>query len=275
MTQLIKLSAALIAELVERRLHGRIGQLPTQRPDTLPAAFAVQQAVASLIPSPIIGWKCGMPSSERWVLAPLYQTELQAGQYCALWPDQQAMARVEPELCFVLKRPLPARVLPYTPQEIDAAIGATHIALELIQSRYASDAGATFLDQLADGLFNQGLWLGPAIDGEEQSEFELRWTYQDGNNANSTDLNIENTSLKDAETVMSLNGKHPNLAPRLPLYWLVNFLSAHQIDLNVGQMIITGSYAGVLEFPLNELIHLQFGSLGQADVMFCPRRLSE
>lgn len=278
MTQQIKLSAALVAELVDRRQHGRVGPLLTQRPDSLPAAFATQQAVASLSSSPIIGWKCGMPSSERWVLAPLFDAELQTTTHCQLWPSHNGLARVEPELCFVLKQPLPARVLPYSPQEIDLAIGATHIALELIQSRYALDSGAVFLDQLADGLFNQGLWLGPKIKGEETSEFELRYHVGTAQMSTSTaiegDANtrpIANSAANDPSKMVCLTGKHPNQAPRLPLYWLVNFLSAHQIDLTAGQMIITGSYAGVLEFPFDSPVQLHFGNLGEIELVFAAR----
>lgn len=274
MTQQIKLSAALVAELVDRRKHGRVGPLLAQRPDSLPAAFAAQQAVVSLLSSPIVGWKCGMPSSERWVLAPLLQAELQTASTCQLWPSNNGLARVEPELCFVLKQPLPARVLPYSPQEIDAAIGSTHIALELIQSRYANDSGALFLDQLADGLFNQGLWLGPKIHGEEASAFELRY-HVGSAQVSATYANegetAANSAASDPSNMVCLAGKHPNQAPRLPLYWLVNFLSAHQIDLSAGQMIITGSYAGVLEFPLDTPIQLHFGSLGQIELVFASR----
>jgi 2-keto-4-pentenoate hydratase len=174
----------------------------------------------------------------------------------------------------VLKQPLPARVLPYSPQEIDAAIGSTHIALELIQSRYANDSGASFLDQLADGLFNQGLWLGPKIHGKETSEFELRYhvgsAQVSATNASESESTV-NSAASEPNNMVLLAGKHPNQAPRLPIYWLVNFLSAHQIDLAAGQMIITGSYAGVLEFPFDTPVQLHFGNLGQIDLVFSSR----
>ena len=254
MTQHIKISAGLISELADRRRHGQVGPLTSQRASSLIDAFASQQAVVTMLDSPVIGWKCGMPSAERWVLAPLLQHEFQQGDDCQIWPSASGMARVEPELCFVLKHPLPARALPYSPQDVDQAIGTVHLALELIQSRYATEAGATFLDQLADGLFNQGLWLGPAIKAPEASEFLITLT---------TDA-LGQTS--------TFAGKHPNLAPRLPLYWLVNFLSAHQIDLPAGQHLITGSFAGVLELPMDTPVQLQYGDLGEIALQFRPRR---
>jgi 2-keto-4-pentenoate hydratase len=76
-----------------------------------------------------------------------------------VWSDQQC-ARIEPELAFILGRDLPARAESYTVAEIDAAIQETRLALELIGTRYSDPDAATFAEHLADGLFNQGLYLG-------------------------------------------------------------------------------------------------------------------
>ena len=51
--------------------------------------------------------------------------------------------------------------------QVDVAIGATHLALELIDSRYHDPDHAGFLDNLGDGLLNQGLYLGPQVDTEK------------------------------------------------------------------------------------------------------------
>lgn len=262
MSQHIKISATLINELAQRRRHGRLGPLLNQHPTTLADAFASQQAVISLLGEKIVGWKCGMPSAERWVIAPIIAGELTTATsalvtQCPIWPSAQGIARVEPELCFVLQQALPSRVRPYSIEDINLAIGSTHLALELIQSRYQPDAGAGFLDQLADGLFNQGLLLGPVIAGKESAQLNIRCAIQHPSEAEPREQLYE--------------GKHPNTDPRLPLHWLVNFLSSHQIDLEAGQMLITGSYAGVLEFPLNQQITLQFGDLGQFTVEFIAR----
>lgn len=262
MSPQIKISATLINELAQRRRQGRLGTLLTQRPLNLADAFATQQAVISLLGDTIVGWKCGMPSPERWVIAPLLASETTtvtsaAVTQCPIWPSAQGLARVEPELCYVLQHPLPARVRPYSIEDIHLAIGSTHLALELIQTRYLPEAGAGFLDQLADGLFNQGLCLGPAIQGMELAQFPIACSIEHPTEA--------------SPLVQHYEGKHPNTDPRLPLHWLVNFLSSHQIDLSAGQKLITGSYAGVLEFPLRQHITLQFGNLGQFSVEFIER----
>lgn len=223
----------------------------------------MQQQVALAMAEPVAGWKCLLPTPEKIVVAPIYapsmsQLDSHSAQpaTCSLWPStvpaSAGFARVEPELAFVLKQDLPPRAEPYSNAEIDAAIGATHLALELIQSRFSHDSGAGFFDQLADGLFNQGLFLGPEIHtqaGWSGAQFDLVLRFADGREQH-------------------VAAEHPNQQPKAGLYWLVNFLSAHQITLKAGQAVITGSYAGVLDLPFDEEIQFQYGDWGQFRLRF-------
>lgn len=256
------------AILAQRRQQGQSGTLlaETQRPQSLTDAFALQQQVAAAMAEPIAGWKCLLPTPDKIVVAPIFQSTVArftghdpATQHCALWPSpvpaSAGLARVEPELAFVLKNDLVPKAEPYSEDEIDQAIGATHLALELIQSRFSHDSGAAFFDQLADGLFNQGLFLGPEIQpvpGFVGSEFHLQLTFREGR-------------------VQSFNAVHPNQNPRAGLYWLVNFLSANNIPLSAGQAVITGSYAGVLDLPFDEEIQFQYGDWGQFRLRFVTK----
>ena len=53
----------------------------------------------------------------------------------------------------------------YTEAEVDKAIGSYHMALELLQRRYAASANdeLIFADRQADCLLNQGIFVGPEI----------------------------------------------------------------------------------------------------------------
>lgn len=253
--------AKAASELASRRLNARqAAVLPADcRPHNLTDAWAVQQQVAGLL-GPVIGWKCGSPSVDasgqlKIVAAPLYQDELQQGERCALWPDMQQLARVEPEYAYPLLQDLPAGT-EHSDAALLAAFGQPRLALELIQSRYTTDSGATYLDQLADGLFNQGLWLGPT-----SSEAGLRHTTQ-------PQFLLQ---CRQAGVAQLLQAVHPDLNPQQPLLPLIRLLHSRGIGLSQGQYLITGSFAGVLTFPLQQPLTLTFAGEAALNLQFIGR----
>lgn len=244
------------------------------RPKNFAEAFALQQAVglhfAGVTASDVAGWKCALPTEEKIVVGALYTSTVQQIalekrpefapteplSVCKIAASPEGFALVEPELAFELIQDLPPKSGIYTHCEIDAAIGKVRLALELIQSRYDDPSQATFFDALADGLVNQGLWLGPELklsDSSDLSQFDLSIGFADGR-------------------VEAQAGRHPNVHPRAGLYWLVNFLSEQGIGLRQGQQIITGSYAGLLKLPMDEEITLTYGNLGCFTVRFVEAR---
>lgn len=260
MTQ--KNSAAAV-ELAQRRAAGKTGPLLANelRPRSFAEAFSLQQemgeAFAGVTASEVAGWKCALPNGDKNIIGALYAATMQrqpplSAAVCRLYPDKEGLATVEPELAFELKHDLPARTTPYSETEIDAAIATTRLALELIQSRYDVPEQATFFDALADGLLNQGIWLGPELPVNappDQAGFLLTIQYANGQ-------------------LETRQARHPDGNPRAGLYWLVNFLSAQGIGLRKAQQIITGSYAGVLKLPFGEVIHLRYGELGELSISF-------
>lgn len=242
--------------LAARRRSGEQGpRLPEGcRPLDVDTALAVQAAVTEQLGERIGGWKCGTPSEGRVVLAPIYAGTMHVSSPCAAWA-RDAQVRVEPELAFILGRDLPARDTPYTPVEIDAAIARTHLALELIGSRYSDPSGVTFAENLADGLLNQGLFIGPQVDGEKAR----------------TAATMAIRVMSGTAQPINLEGRHPNAEPRAPLYWLAEFLRSRGKGLQAGQAIITGSYAGSFDLPAGQDILIEYGSLGRLTVRFAQR----
>lgn len=239
--------------LAERRRNGLQGErLPDScRPRDLESALAVQTQVTRELDESIGGWKCLLPSEKRLVLAPIFAGDIHRAAPVSVWAPQ-GKARIEPELGFVLGRDLPARDEPYTPEEVDGAIAHTHLVLELIHSRYEDPSLAEFPEMLADGLLNQGLFIGPVVDPDmAQSATELAITLHS----------------KSAGTDYR-QGHHPYTNPRAPLYWLADFLRSRGQGLKAGELVITGSYAGVLNAPLEEPVRVQFGELGELGVSF-------
>jgi len=246
--------------LVERRIYGvQSDRLPEScRPTDIDSALAIQQAVSehwcSSQDDSIGAWKCSLPAADKIVIAPIYTRTIDSIPPVAIWPKQQK-ARIEPELAFFFGSDLPPRLDAYTPAEIDAAIVRTHLALELINSRYAEPATCSFPEMLADGLVNQGLFIGPEIDAEQAriaSEFAI--------------------TLECANGERSVYaGRHPNIYPRAPLYWLVEFLRQQGQGIIAGQAVITGSFAGVIEVPLDTQIAIHYAELGTLQLSFTAK----
>jgi 2-keto-4-pentenoate hydratase len=250
--------------LAERRRSGQPGpRLPAAcRPTDLDEALAVQAAVTAELDEAIGGWKCGTPSPGKVVVAPIHLGTIERHAPCVAFArnvDGRVQVKLEPELAFVLGRDLPPRKAPYTPAEVDAAIAHTHLALELIDNRFDDGAEVSFEEKLADGLVNQGLWLGPEVDGERARHAAA----------------LTLTVAVAGQAPQRLDGRHPNPAPREPLYWLAEFLRQRGVGLRAGQPVITGSYAGSFWLPVDADSSIEYadanGLLGALKVRFKTR----
>ncbi len=244
-------------ELTARRNSGKPGpRLPEScRPLELEDAWQVQQAVTLALGQAVGGWKAALPSPGKLVLAPVYRPSISRSALCSVpFPVDSSpdSLKVETELAFVLAKDLPAREQPYTEAEVDAAVGSVHAALEICANRYADPTGFSFAEMLADGLVNNGVWLGPELEAPDRAAFELNWQAGD-------------------EPRQTVQGKHPNGHPRAPLYWLANFLRERGLGLEAGQVVITGSYAGVLTVPAGKTLRFEYAGLARFEVEFQRR----
>ena len=250
-------------ELFSRRTAGtKAPRLIEQyRPTSLDDALAIQESMIEISADRVGGWKCLLPLAEnKFIVAPIFADNVQQGEVCELFADTgsvpgKKVARVEPEIAFVLTKSLPANSNGYSEAQINDAIGSCHMALELIQSRFADDSGAEFYEVLADCLANQGLLLGPEVD--RKKAFAA--------------ANVE-VSFTQGEKVQAFSGKHPNSLPQTPIYWLINTMTKRGVSFEAGEAIITGSYCGVVELDFNELTSIAYDDIGEYQVTFTQKR---
>jgi len=221
------------------------------RPDSLEEALMVQTQMISLRSDPVGGWKCLLPPAEnQLVVAPIFADSINRGAICKLFADND-VARIEPEIAFVLAKDLPAQQQDYSEAQIDAALAGCYMALELMQDRFQENSGVEFYEKLADCLVNQGVFIGPQIDKS--------LAYKAG------EITI---NVSQAGKTQSFAGKHPNQLPQNPLYWLINFMSKRGIDFKAGQAIITGSYAGIVEVDFAGKTEIEYQGLGKYTIEF-------
>lgn len=216
------------------------------RPVTVRQGWAIQRRVAALLGDTVGGWKCSMPNEAKPVLAaPLFSKLIHRDSPCPVLNDGQ-LQKIEPEIAFVLARDLPAKETPYTDEEIRAAILEARFVVELMGSRYEDPSAIAFPELLADNVNNQGLFIGPVVP--------------DALNRSLESFPIELRA--GGEQLLARQAKHPDVNPLRPLYWLANYLAATPDYLRKGQIVTTGSYAGVIPVPLDTPISIQYGELG-------------
>ncbi|WP_394494966.1 2-keto-4-pentenoate hydratase [Shewanella sp. ENK2] len=236
--------------LKQRQQAIPVSDLRNNAPKTLDDAFAIQQIMMAQTSSEHIGWKCLIPQQNGNVIVAPLLSQLAAEQQDCSIKSIKGYALIEPEIAFVLANDLSAGQT-YSNDEIDDAVGETRLALELIEPRFSKDYDANHFERLADGLSNQGLYLGPVIDKPIAYK------------AAKIDINI---SQEKTEQVFA--GVHPCELPQNPLYWLVNHLTARGISLRAGQVIITGSYCGVVKVAMNSPVNINYQGIGQFSVNF-------
>ena len=250
MTNFYKQAAS---ELLSRRVAGtKAPRLNEElRPTSIDDALQIQSSMIELRSDKVGGWKCLQPLSEdKFVVAPIFADSVQQGNNCTLLADNNA-ARIEPEIAFILVKSLPANPEGYSEEQINEAIGPCHMALELMQDRYADESGVEFYEKLADCLVNQGLFIGPEIEREKAFT--------------ATKIDI---AVTQGEQVQTFSGVHPNSLPQNPIYWLINYMTRRGLNFNAGEAIITGSYCGIVEVEFDKPTTISYDGIGQYQVTF-------
>jgi 2-keto-4-pentenoate hydratase len=244
--------------LAARRVRQPGPRLPEScRPTELEDALAIQRRVQELLGVATGGWKCSLPTAERAIsCAAIFAPTIARASPC-LVTGRGGVARIEPEVAFVLGRDLPHRAAPYGEAQVRAAIAEVRLVLELLDSRYADPAAVAFPELLADHVSNQGLFIGPLLRDGLQREL----------------AGFAIAIKTPTATLHARNGRHPDGHPLRPLLWLANFLAgrAEFGGLKAGDIVTTGSYAGALEVPIATPLRVKFGDLGEFGIELSRR----
>jgi len=223
------------------------------RPSLLRDALAIQRRLQALLAVATGGWKCSLPTPERALsYAAIFAPSIsRTSPYVVA--TRAKVARIEPEIAFVLGRGLPPRARPYGEEEVRASIAETRLVLEILASRYADPGAVEFAEVLADQIVNEGLFIGPVVEDALSRPLAQFPVSVDG---------------PEQEPLHRRDGRHPDGHPLRPLVWLANELAADAAlgGLKAGEIVTTGSYAGALEVSFQTPLHIRFGSLGEIAV---------
>ena len=252
--------AAASALLVEHWETGRrLPQLPpAMKPTSRAEGYAVQALLEAHSGAPVRGWKIAATSigGQRHINVEgplagrlLAERVYEAGATVPLAGN--AMRVAEPEFCFSMARDLPPRAEPYGLEEVVAAAGALHLAIELPDSRFDDVTTAGAAQLIADDACAHLFVLGPAAAGD--------WRRLD---------------LAAHRVVGRVTGKLEREGsgaevlgdPRLALAWLANELSGLGVTLKAGQIVTTGTCMAPLAIEAGDTVTADFGALGSVSV---------
>jgi 2-keto-4-pentenoate hydratase len=241
------------ALLTARRTHTPIVDLPSAlAPATEEEAFYIQDVIAQAYGA-IGGWKIGSRGPEGVpFFAPMPAAWV--GEPGALFSGPTRRLRgVEAEIAFRIGADLPARSVPYTRDEVIAAIAGCHPAVEILESAYVDPMVVSRENMLADMQMHGGFVAGPAVDTWQG----IDWSGE------------KVTLLADGAVRVENTGSNPGGSDLLRLLvFLANEGAARTGGLKRGDWITTGSWTGVTWVSAGSEVIAHFGQAGRASMQF-------
>lgn len=250
--------AAELLVAVRRATADKPSALPQAlAPATEADAYRIQTQVQQLLGARVAGWKASMPDAATGFSAPIFKGNVLASPAHRddLLHATAATLRfgIEPEVAFTMKHPLPPlEGGQYSRAAVLAAIASAHSAIEICVCRLRDFDAAPWLHRLADGIQNEGLVIGGSV---------ARWAAMDL-------AQLPLTVQIDGAAVHQGVGGHPLSDPLAPLVWIANHLSARGIGLKAGDVVTTGSCAGIFHARPGQKVRVEFSGLGTATIQF-------
>jgi 2-keto-4-pentenoate hydratase len=237
----------------------RIDELPADcRPADRAAGYSAQKDIVKYSGQDIVGWKIAATSAagqkhigvDGPLAGPLLANRvLPAGASVPL--DGNIMMVAEAEFAFKFARGLPRRENPYTQDEVLAAVGSLHPAIEVPDSRYNDFVKVGAPQLIADTACADWFVLGAPTTADWRSR----------------DLVTHAVSaFRNGEKVAAGSGANVLGDPRIALTWLVNELRTYADGIAAAQFVTTGTC--VVPVPINrgDKFRADFGDLGTVHV---------
>jgi 2-keto-4-pentenoate hydratase len=238
--------------LAARRGAGGLADYPGEFPDTLDAAYRIQDAAIAEWAKPVLGWKVGRINPP---LDARYGADRLAGPIFAQAADGdspempvfgQGFAAGEAEFLLRIGRTPPAGQAQFTLEEAAELIEAVHIGIEIASSPLGSINRLGPVAVISDFGNNNGLVVGPAIPEWRASGFE-QWpvtTWIDGVEAGTGRA----TAFPDGAIGAAR--------------FLFELMAKRGIALEPGQWISSGAVSGVHVAAPGQTVEARFGDFG-------------
>ncbi|MBR9841675.1 MAG: 2-oxo-hepta-3-ene-1,7-dioic acid hydratase [Rhodobacteraceae bacterium] len=244
----------------------QIDLLSLQYPDmTMHDAYAIQNAIyvqKRAMGRKVIGWKIGLTSRAMQNALGInipdsgilfddmnFSTGSNVPKYRFIQP------RIEAEIAFFMKAPLSGDAI--TREDVLSATEYVTPALEILDTRIrrkdpVSGQARSVLDTISDNAANAGIILGRERFSPEQTD--LRWVGA----IVSRDGEVEETGV----------GAGVLNDPVESVVWLARRMAQYGQRIEVGQVILSGSFIRPIECPPGTAISADFGAFGAVEIAF-------
>lgn len=239
--------------LSARRAAGGLDGYPGDFPETLDAAYAVQDEAIAAWARPVVGWKVGRinpPLSERYgadrLAGPIFRSSVAAAGEPPEMPVFAAgFAAGEAEFLLRIGRRPPAGQTRFTLDETADLIDAVHVGIEIASSPLGAINRLGPIAVISDFGNNNGLVVGPAIPDWRASGFE-DWPVT--------------TWIDGAEAGTGRASAFPDGAIGAARF-LFELMARRGIALQPGQWISSGAVSGVHDATAGQTVEARFGEL--------------
>jgi 2-keto-4-pentenoate hydratase len=230
------------------------------RPASRAEAYEVQREVARLSGRLVAGWKIAATSVagqkhigvDGPIAARLLSERVIAGGL-VIPMEGNVMNVAEAEFAFRLKHALPPRAEPYRTDEVMAAVGTLHLAIEVPDSRYHDFASVGALQLIADGACASWLVVSPATQAD--------WRALDL-------VGHQVRAYRNGELAGEGSGANVLGDPRIAMTWLANELRSIGEGLQEGHIVTTGACVAPMAVAAGDSMEVDFGVLGKVQVGF-------
>ncbi|HEY4358856.1 MAG TPA: fumarylacetoacetate hydrolase family protein [Acidobacteriaceae bacterium] len=239
--------------ILDARRTGRLmDELPAGLiPANMDEVYAVQDIVAGAY-GPIGGWKIGAPTPEATPLFAPMPAAWIAADGSLLSGERWRFRGLEAEIAFLVGEDLPPRSVPYTREEVIAAMASCHPAIEVLEVAFTDVTKVTRLSSFADLQMHGGFVYGPAYPGWQSVDF----------NAEHVALTVDGV-IRVERTGSNTSGDLVKLLP-----WLANEGAARTGGLRKGQWITTGSWTGNTPSSPGSSVEVRFSTVGCVSLRF-------
>ena len=248
--------ADMLCRAYDQKKQVSLSDLNEYSPTDIDDAYAIQNAVAAKLwlnnECRTDTWKAGGMGKELLRYAAPIPPFLVSQSPALFNADSFHMIGIEAELAYRLNTDCPKREVPYSDDEVWAAIDSVCVTIEVVDTRIKEWQQAGKWWQLADNQINGALVVGSGIKGWRSVQPEQQ----------TVELLIDGVGAELPRRT------HPMGDPLPLLPWTVNHCAQINGGLKAGDLITTGSWTGMVFVQPGSEVTARFTGIGVATVKF-------